>query len=347
MQYFDFEGHKLSKVFKGNWQLAGGHGQITQSEAIEGLIAYAEHGVNTFDMGDIYTGAEALFGAFLKEYKKHHGKSAAQKLRAHTKFVPDLNALEDLTKQDVRAIIERSLQRTGLEQLHLVQFHWWNYGKGDFVQAGAYLQELQKEGLIETIGLTNFDREHTDQLVQAGIPIRSNQIQFSLLDPRPLNGMLAYAQAHDIAIFCYGVLAGGLLGTSRPNDDPTNRSHIKYNLMIEEASQPYYQDVLKLLEKLAKTYNTTAANIATAYVLQTPGVSSAILGPRNMKHLSELDQLDALQLETQDYEALRTLQERLHQGNRDDIYSYERDIHGPHGKIMKYNLNGMRPALNE
>lgn len=344
MHYFDFENHQLSQIFKGNWQLAGGHGTITREQAIADMFAYTEHGVNVFDAGDIYTGAEELLGEFLAAYTKRYGKVEAAKLRVHTKFVPDLNALDDLTKQDIRAIVERSLKRLGLERLHLVQFHWWDFARGDFVQAGRYLKELQDEGLIETLGATNFDCAHLRQLLEAGVPVRSNQLQFSLLDPRPFNGMLELARQHDIALFCYGVLAGGLLGNARPGDEPTNRSHIKYNLIIEEVGEEYYQTVLHELTKLAGKYRTTAANMAAAYVLQTPGVASVILGPRNTKHLAELDALSNLRLADNDYQRLHDLEATLLAMNKDDVYSYERDLHGPHGKIMKYNLNGMRPG---
>ncbi|HLZ15220.1 MAG TPA: aldo/keto reductase [Candidatus Saccharimonadales bacterium] len=343
MQYFSFGGHQLSTIFKGNWQLAGGHGNISHSQAIEDLFAYAQAGVNTFDVGDIYTGAEELLGDFLKQYRRRYGAAEMQKLRVHTKFVPDLNALADLTKQDIRTVIERSLRRLGLEQLHLVQFHWWDFSQGDYTQAALHLDDLRREGLIATLGLTNFDCQHTEELLSAGVPVRSNQIQFSLLDPRPLNGMLELAIKHDVAIFCYGVLAGGLLGNARPGDEPANRSHIKYNLIIDEMGGDYYRLLLEKIHAIARAHHTTNANVATAFVLQTPGVSSAILGPRNAKHIAELTQLENCTLTQDEYHSLRMLLETQLKAHAGDIYSYERDLESKHGQIMKYNLNGMRP----
>ena len=343
MQYLNFDGHEVSRIFKGNWQLAGGHGTIERDRAIEDLFAYVDHGVNTFDVGDIYTGAEETLGTFLSAYKARFGQAESAKLRVHTKFVPDLNALGDLTKEDIRTIIERSIKRLNVERLHLVQFHWWDYNKGNFVEAGQHLKELQQEGLIETIGLTNFDCEHTNQLLEAGVPVKSNQVQFSLLDPRPLNGMLKLGQEKDIAIFCYGTLAGGLLGSSKPGDEPMNRSHIKYGLVINETGETYYNELLALLGELAQKYEVSVADVAIEYALQTPGVSSAILGPRNARHIAELDQIEGLRLDDVDYQQLRSKQDELLKTNKDDIYSYERDLEGAHGRIMKYNLNGMRP----
>jgi len=340
---YDFDGHEVSRIFKGCWQLAGGHGAISREQALADLETYVEHGVNVFDMGDIYTGAEELLGDFLRDYRAKHGNTAASRLRMHTKFVPDLNALENLTEKDIRTVIERSCKRLGLERLHLVQFHWWDYAKGDYIAAARVLDDLRKEGLIEAIGLTNFDVPHTKALLDAGIPIVSNQIQFSLLDPRPLNGMLEFAQKYGIAIFCYGVLAGGLLGAREPVVEETNRSHIKYRLMIDEAGESYYHETLAELRALADIHQTSVANVAIRFALQTKGVSSAILGPRNTKHIGELDELFNFELTDAEYARLL---DRLHStltSHSGDIYSYERDTTGPHGSIMKYNLNGMRP----
>jgi len=261
-------------------------------------------------------------------------------LRIHTKFVPDLSALPDLTRRDVRAVIERSLRRVGRDRLDLVQFHWWDFAAGDFVAAAQHLDELRREGLIETIGLTNFDCAHIQLLLDAGVPVKSNQIQFSLVDPRPLNGMLDFAQRNGIAIFCYGTLAGGLLGKARP--DAANRSHIKYQLVIDEVGRTHYEAILGHLNLMAAYYHTTASNVAARFVLQTAGVQSVILGPRNASHAAELDQLSQLELNGSDYQLLRELVSDAGISAKGDIYSYERDRAGRHGRIMKYDLNGMR-----
>lgn len=344
MQYFDFgKEYQISRVFKGNWQLAGGHGAVDIHQAIEDLFKFVEHGVNVFDVGDIYTGAEEILGTFLKRYRAIHGAQKCQKLRVHTKFVPDLDALATLSKKDIRYVIERSANRLGLESLHLVQFHWWDFSVGNYLEAASYLFDLQREGLIEDIGVTNFDVEHLEKMFENGFDVASNQIQFSLLDPRPLNGMLDFATSKKMHVFCYGVLAGGLLGNGNPVFDPTNRSHIKYQLMIDEIGHDYYDSVLESLAKLATKYNASVANIATQYVLKTDGVSSVILGPRNASHIQEVDQLFDFELSDKDYSTLHNLMSTKLKDITSDIYSYERERDGAHGRIMKYNLNNMRP----
>lgn len=112
--------------------------------------------------------------------------------------------------------------------------------------------------------------------------------------------------------------------------------------MIDEVGEEYYQATLRQLNVLADTHRTTAANIAVAFALQTPGVSSVIVGPRNAKHINELDQLDILTLGKSEYASLKALLDRSHEMITDDVYSYERNRDGRHGSIMKYDLNVMR-----
>lgn len=335
---FSFGGEPIPRIFKGNWQLAGGHGNITSKQAIDDLIAYAQAGFTVFDTGDIYGDSEQIIGEFRRKYEKLYGKEALSKIRIHTKFVPDLNALEDLTFQDVADVIHRSRRRLGVDCLDLVQFHWWDFTKGDYIQTAKWLTDLKDAGYIKQIGLTNFDCEHTQSVIDAGIEVASNQIQFSLFDPRPLNGMLRLAQKHNFAIFCYGVLAGGLI--TKDAADPANRSHLKYQLIIDEVGHAYYKAVTQKLDDLARTYHTSRVNIAIAYILQTQGVSAAIIGPRNADHLEEIQNLPTLDLD--DYVSLYEIQSAQLLINTDDIYSYERDHSGPHGSIMKYNQNEMR-----
>lgn len=335
--YFSLNGTTMSRIFKGNWQLSGGHGNISTEQAIQDLTEYARAGFTTLDTGDIYGDSEAIIGRFRHRYRELYGDEALAKIRVHTKFVPDLNALEDLTFQDVERIIDRSCERLKVQSLDLVQFHWWDFTKGNYIEAAKHLVRLQNAGRIKAIGLTNFDCEHTQALIDADIPIVSNQIQFSLFDSRPFNGMLELAKKYNIAIFCYGVLAGGLISSS--TIDPANRSHTKYKLILDEAGGAYYKKILQKVHELAEKYNTSAANIAIAYSLQTPGVSAVIVGPRNTSHLKET--ASQIRLSETDYTALRNLQAAQLALNKEDIYSYERDA-GKHGKIMKYNQNNMR-----
>ena len=232
-------GYAISRVIRGNWQLAGGHGTVGASAALDALGAAFDAGLTTFDCADIYTGVEALIGAFRARLAARRGADAARALKVHTKLVPDLDRLPTISKADIEGIVDESLRRLGGERLDLVQFHWWDYAVPGAVQALAWLDEIRAAGKIHLLGATNFDRAHTAAILDAGVPLASMQTQYSLLDPRPENGLAALCAARGVGLLPYGTVAGGFLGDrwlGRP--EPTgpleNRSLTKYKLIIDD-----------------------------------------------------------------------------------------------------------------
>ncbi len=69
----------------------------------------------------------------------------------------------------------------------------------------------EKRSALSIVGVTNMNVPALEQLLDAGVPVASNQVAFSLLDRRPLNGMLQLCQQQGIKLLTYGSLAGGLL----------------------------------------------------------------------------------------------------------------------------------------
>ena len=61
--------YSISKVIKGGWQLAGGHGHIDEQQAIANMSDFVLAGITTFDCADIYTGVEELIGKFLRKHR--------------------------------------------------------------------------------------------------------------------------------------------------------------------------------------------------------------------------------------------------------------------------------------
>ena len=85
--------YSISRVIKGGWQLAGGHGHVDERLAIEDMRRFAEAGITTFDCADIYTGVEELIGKFIKQYKPEFNSGDLAPIQIHTKYVPDLGVL--------------------------------------------------------------------------------------------------------------------------------------------------------------------------------------------------------------------------------------------------------------
>lgn len=328
-------GYSISRIIKGGWQLAGGHGAVDEKKAVRDMRAFAEAGITTFDCADIYIGVEELIGKFIQEHWD---------IQVHTKYVPDLDELPRLNRAYTEKIIDRSLKRLGVERLDLVQFHWWDYTVPRYVDTAFHLVDLQKKGKIRYIGVTNFDTPHLLELLDAGVPVVANQVQYSVFDRRPGGSLQKLAEPYSLALICYGTVAGGFLnerylGMQKFPDRPENRSLVKYKLIIEEfGGVELFQDTLQVLAGIAEKHGTGIAEIAIRYILQKPGVAAVVVGARNAKHLGYLKKLFSFRLDEQDHSAIQKIIS-LSTGPSGPVYGLERDREGRHGSIMKYNLN--------
>lgn len=337
-------GYDISRVIRGGWQLSGSHSQNVSSDPVSDMIAFADAGITTFDCADIYTGVEETIGRFRMEYGNVRGVDALARIRVHTKFVPDMARLKDITKAYVQGVIDTSLRRLHVERLDLVQFHWWDYGVANWLQAAQWLEDLRRDGKINRIGGTNFDTAHLDAIRKSGVPMSSMQVQYSLLDRRAENSFIGYAGRENVAVFCYGTVAGGFfgerwLGAPEPGAPLENRSLVKYKLIIDDfGGWALFQELLQALALVARRHGSDIATIASAAILARPGVSAVIVGARNRSHLAANLRISNIRLTADDH---RLIAEAVAKSRplAGDIYALERDVTGRHGAIMKYNLN--------
>ncbi|MDE1923015.1 MAG: aldo/keto reductase [Gammaproteobacteria bacterium] len=338
------DGYSISRIIKGGWHLAGGHGPVDPDRAIADMADFVEAGITTFDCADIYTGVETLIG----DFRARHPALAAS-LQVHTKFVPDLPELAVLGARGVETVIDRSLSRLRMERLDLVQFHWWDFSVPRYVEVALELDRLRRAGKIAHIGATNFDTAHLGEIVDAGVPVMAHQVQFSLLDDRPANGMIEFCRARGIALLCYGTVAGGFLSEAWLNREPpdgpvANRSLVKYRLIIEEfGGWALFQELLAALKRIADRHGCDMATVASRAMLDHPQVGAVIVGATSAAHLPAHRRVAALRLDAADRAAIDAVTRRRH-GPGGDVYELERDRDGPHGRIMKYALNAGEPG---
>jgi aryl-alcohol dehydrogenase-like predicted oxidoreductase len=337
-------GFPISRIIKGGWQLSEGHSNPAATEdPIESMFNFAERGITTLDCADIYTGVEELIGRFLVERKKRLGRY--DDIKVLTKFVPDYDALATINKQYVERIIDRSLTRLGQDQLDMVQFSWWNYGVPRYVETAYWLKELQQAGKINLLSGTNFNTHATAEIVEAGIKLSTLQVQYSLLDRRPEERLVSLCARHGIKLLCYGTVAGGFLsdawlGKPEPFAPFENRSLVKYKLMIHEfGGWSLFQELLTVLQQVATKAGVSISNVATRFILDKAQVGAAIIGARTSAHLDENLQVFKLNLTEADKREIAAV---LAKAGRPagDVFDVERIKEGPHGSIMRYNLNG-------
>ena len=266
------------------WQVAGGHGYIDNELAIADMMRYHEAGFTTWDLADIYGPAEDFIGQFRRKLLAIKGEEELDKIQALTKWVPQPGRI---TRSIVKESIDRSLHRMGVSIVDLLQFHWWDYNNPYYMDALKYLSDLRDEGKIKHIGLTNFDTERLQIMIDSDLQIVSNQVQYSIIDRRPEVKMIPFCSENNISLLCYGSICGGLmseryLGRMQPSTAELNTLSLqKYKKMIDAwGGWSLFQELLSTLKRIAQKHNVTIANVAARYILDKSAVAGVIIGVR-------------------------------------------------------------------
>jgi aryl-alcohol dehydrogenase-like predicted oxidoreductase/enamine deaminase RidA (YjgF/YER057c/UK114 family) len=271
----------ISRVLTGLWQIADMEREgreLDPAATARAMAPYVRAGFTTFDMADHYGSAEVIAGLFAQE----HGHDCAQ---LFTKWVPKSGPA---SRDDVRTAVQTALKRLRSDRLDLLQFHAWNYADPSYLDTLTYLQELKAEGLIRQLGMTNVDTAHLRMILHSGIEVVSNQVCFSLLDQRArANGMLELCAEHGVTVLAFGTLAGGFLtecwlAQPEPDWDALETwSQMKYGRFIREAGGwKALQDLLAIVQRVARRHNVSMANVACRYILDQPAVGGIIVGAR-------------------------------------------------------------------
>ena len=248
-----------------------------------------------------------------------------------TKYVPNIFQQRP-TKASVEAAIQRSCAALRMSSLDMVQLHWWDYSVPGMVDVGRWLSELRAAGKIKHVAVTNMDCNALQQLLDAGVPVVANQVQFSLLDRRPLNGMVDLCAQHGIKLLTYGTLAGGLLSDryvippgGRAPAVSLNTSSLKmYYSNVRVGGEQGWRDLLATLRTVADKHSVSVAVVALRWALDAgKGTVCPIIGMRNDSHIQDNTRALEIRLDTSDH-AMITAALQACPGPSGDIYSTER-----------------------
>ena len=274
-------GLSIPRIVTGLWQVADQErsgGPLDPERGADALAAYAAAGFDAFDMADHYGSAEVIAGRLLSRPLA----PGALLPRAFTKWCPEPGPM---TAAVVRAGVERSRARLGVERIDLLQLHWWTFEHLAYLDAARELAALRDEGLVAHLGTTNFDTGHLNVLLRQGVPVLTNQVSFSLLDRRAAGTMSAFCLEHGVRLLAYGTLAGGLLserwlGRPEPEALP-DWSKSKYKRFVDAiGGWSLFQGILAAADAVARRHGVSISNVATRWVLDHPAVAAVIVGAR-------------------------------------------------------------------
>ncbi|KAI1340704.1 aldo-keto reductase [Xylariaceae sp. FL0016] len=307
---------EVPRLFNGFWQLSSpAWGSGTAEKQEKALASFVESGLTAADMADHYGDAELVYG----DFRQKLSPVIRERVFAATKWCIFGPINQKVTKEWVLAAVEeRSRRLSG--RVDLLQFHWYDYEAKEYLDILTHLVSISKEKpeLVKSIGLCNFDSEHVQEACEyilekiGHVGLVSNQVQFSLLDSRPLHKMTDTCAKYGLKLLTYGTFCGGLLSeqwigqpvpTIYSESSRLTPSQRKYLDVISNwGSWQDFQQLLSTLKAIAKNHNVSVTNVATRWILQQPSVGAVIVGTRLgvTAHDSENLAVFAFQLSTEE-----------------------------------------------
>ena len=277
-------GVMLPRLGLGAWawgdRIMWGYGREYGPTEVRGAFeASLAAGIAFIDTAEMYGGgnSERLLGTFMQEASRVAFRNERRPIVA-TKFMP---LPWRWRKNSLIQALRRSLGRLRLKQVDLYQIHWpfppraietWVEALADTVDAG----------LARAVGVSNFSvdqmRRAHDVLSRRGIPLASNQVEYSLLQRAPeRSGLLAACRGLGVTLIAYSPIAKGLLsGKYTPRNPPPGIRGWRYNAGRLKALQP----LIEVLREVGQARGKTPAQVALNWTmckgaLPIPGAKNA------------------------------------------------------------------------
>lgn len=282
----------LTPVGLGTWAMGGGEwkfgwGPQDDALSIRTIHEAVDLGVNWLDTAPVYGlgRCEEVVGRALKELK---GRRPLVSTKCERCWDEDRQIVPRLKRASIRREIEDSLRRLGVEVIDLYQIHWPQPDE-DIEEGWAALAELVKEGKVRWAGVSNFNVAQLKR-IQPIHPVTFLQPPYSMLNRGIEAEILPYCEAQDIGLIPYSPMQKGLLSgkvTQAWIDALPASDHRRADPQFNEPLLARNLALNSGLRDLARRLGTTSAEIAIAWVLRQPRVTSAIVGARRPGQLAE------------------------------------------------------------
>ena len=288
-------GLKVSELCLGSMQFGW---TADESTAFQILAAAFDAGINFFDTANIYSRwargnpggvAEQIIGKWLQQNKiPRHQVILATKVRGRMGEGPND---EGLSRSHIMQAVEASLRRLQTDYIDLYQAHWYDEST-PIEETLSTLDDLIQQGKVRYIGCSNYPAWRLMQSLWAADRLHccrydTLQPHYSLVHRAEFERELAeICQTYDLGVIPYSPLAGGFLtGKYR-------RGQAEVQSERSRGAQRYFSEknwaLLDKMETLGKEKGEySISQIALAWLLTDPLITSPIIGPRSLEQLQD------------------------------------------------------------
>jgi aryl-alcohol dehydrogenase-like predicted oxidoreductase len=281
---------ELTPVGVGAWAMGGGGwafgwGPQDDAESIAAIQAALDRGVNWIDTAAVYGlghSEEVVARALAGRSNRPYVFTKCERVWNEKREISG-----SLKADSIRRECENSLKRLKADTIDLYQVHWPDPDR-DLEEGWRAMADLQKEGKVRWIGVSNFSVPQMERC-RAIAPIASLQPPYSAISPEVENEILPYCQTHNIGVIVYSPMKSGLLTGSMtrervaafPADDFRKRA-----LNFQEPHLSRNLEFAELMKQVGARHGRTAGEVAVAWTLRHPAVTAAIVGMRSPQQVT-------------------------------------------------------------
>jgi aryl-alcohol dehydrogenase-like predicted oxidoreductase len=289
---FGHTGVTVSPITLGSWPMSGDrYGAIDDSKAVKTIRVAQQQGITSFDTAPGYGSghAEETLGAALV------GLRDQAVVVTKCGIIPTGNrtpVVRDSSRASILRELEASLVRLRTDHLDVYLVHWPDPNT-PLEETMSTLLELKQAGKTRLIGVSNFDVPLLEECLKYG-PIDVLQVGYNLFDRRQEREVFPFCREHAIGVMAYGSLAYGLL-TGGFNEDTTfddadwRAGGIAFGqpILSGDNFRHNVRLVNRLRDEIAAPKNLTVAQLALAWVVRNPIVTTAMVGARIPAEIEE------------------------------------------------------------
>ena len=262
------------------WQNEG------NEESVNAIRKAFELGINFFDTAPVYGFglSETLMGKALKDVRKKVIIATKCGLRWKKEELKSLS--KNASKDSITEEVEMSLKRLQTDYIDLYQIHWPDEST-PIAESMEALCKIQESGKIKHIGVSNFSLEQLEEAVKYG-NIVSLQPMYNMVERDIEKDLLPFCQKKNIGIIAYSPLASGIL-TGKYNEDTKFTDWRGKGIIGHFTDDTYRSNIKKIkkISKIAEKLEKTMGQLAINWAINKPGITTAIVGIKNTKHIEE------------------------------------------------------------
>ncbi|MEJ5118958.1 L-glyceraldehyde 3-phosphate reductase [Gluconobacter cerinus] len=312
-------GLDLPPISLGLWHNFGGVDVFETGRAV--IRRAFDRGVTHFDLannyGPPYGSAEENFGTILKKDFAAHRDEMIISSKAGWDMWPGPYG-NGGSRKYLLASLDQSLQRMGLEYVDIFYSHRPTPDVPLEETMGALVQ-MHRQGKALYVGISSYGPERTKQaaaiLKSEGVPLLIHQPSYSMLNRWVEVELLDTLESLGVGCIAFSPLAQGLLTNKYLNGTPENSRAAAGNSFARAMLSDENIAHVRALNDIAQKRGQSLAQMAIAWILRDPRVTSALIGARNVQQLD--DSLDALKNSAFQEEELKLIDQYAREGNID------------------------------